>query len=155
MVRLAPDGTQGAAPRASRGRTGERPGGAPASAPGAHRRATVRRPAPSSRRRAGARLLGSAAGWSSLVARRAHNPKVAGSNPAPAIEADRHGDSPESLQRPTETRRPSVRAAFAVGGQARRRPRTAFERRGFRLAEAQTAARAEGVGPQRVWSVPS
>jgi hypothetical protein len=27
-----------------------------------------------------------AAGWSSLVARRAHNPKVAGSNPAPAIE---------------------------------------------------------------------
>jgi hypothetical protein len=25
------------------------------------------------------------AGWSSLVARRAHNPKVAGSNPAPAI----------------------------------------------------------------------
>ena len=28
----------------------------------------------------------SVAGWSSLVARRAHNPKVAGSNPAPAIE---------------------------------------------------------------------
>src|SRR5690606_24908608 len=26
------------------------------------------------------------AGWSSLVARRAHNPKVAGSNPAPATE---------------------------------------------------------------------
>ena len=26
----------------------------------------------------------SIAGWSSLVARRAHNPKVAGSNPAPA-----------------------------------------------------------------------
>src|SRR4051794_17763831 len=26
-----------------------------------------------------------AAGWSSQVARRAHNPKVAGSNPAPAI----------------------------------------------------------------------
>ena len=25
------------------------------------------------------------AGWSSLAARRAHNPKVAGSNPAPAI----------------------------------------------------------------------
>ena len=25
------------------------------------------------------------AGWSSSVARRAHNPKVAGSNPAPAI----------------------------------------------------------------------
>src|SRR5205823_6557005 len=29
------------------------------------------------------------AGWSSLVARRAHNPKVAGSNPAPAIENGR------------------------------------------------------------------
>src|SRR3979490_1223272 len=28
----------------------------------------------------------SGAGWSSLVARRAHNPKVAGSNPAPAME---------------------------------------------------------------------
>ena len=27
---------------------------------------------------------GSVAGWSSLAARRAHNPKVAGSNPAPA-----------------------------------------------------------------------
>ena len=27
------------------------------------------------------------AGWSSLVARRAHNPKVAGSNPAPATNA--------------------------------------------------------------------
>ena len=32
----------------------------------------------------------SAAGWSSLVARRAHNPKVAGSNPAPAIEKARN-----------------------------------------------------------------
>jgi hypothetical protein len=29
------------------------------------------------------------AGWSSLVARRAHNPKVAGSNPAPAIQGTR------------------------------------------------------------------
>src|ERR1700722_15804232 len=28
--------------------------------------------------------MGSDAGWSSLVARRAHNPKVAGSNPPPA-----------------------------------------------------------------------
>ncbi len=28
--------------------------------------------------------LTSVAGWSSLAARRAHNPKVAGSNPAPA-----------------------------------------------------------------------
>ncbi len=30
-------------------------------------------------------LLYIIAGWSSLVARRAHNPKVVGSNPAPAI----------------------------------------------------------------------
>jgi hypothetical protein len=33
-----------------------------------------------------ARTRESDAGWSSLVARRAHNPKVAGSNPAPAME---------------------------------------------------------------------
>ena len=32
------------------------------------------------------------AGWSSLVARRAHNPKVVGSNPTPAI----YGDVPKS-----------------------------------------------------------
>ena len=31
-------------------------------------------------------LLFIIAGWSSLVARRAHNPKVVGSNPTPAIE---------------------------------------------------------------------
>jgi hypothetical protein len=31
---------------------------------------------------------GSDAGWSSLAARRAHNPKVAGSNPAPATRFD-------------------------------------------------------------------
>ena len=30
--------------------------------------------------------IAGAAGWSSLVARRAHNPKVAGSNPAPATK---------------------------------------------------------------------
>ena len=29
-------------------------------------------------------VLASDAGWSSMVARRAHNPKVVGSNPAPA-----------------------------------------------------------------------
>ena len=29
------------------------------------------------------------AGWSSLAARRAHNPKVAGSNPAPATSLER------------------------------------------------------------------
>ena len=30
------------------------------------------------------------AGWSSLVARRAHNPKVVGSNPAPATNSKSH-----------------------------------------------------------------
>src|SRR3954453_16976015 len=42
-----------------------------------------------------------AAGWSSLVARRAHNPKVAGSNPAPATP-----------------RRPCLRGLFAFLGLA-------------------------------------
>ena len=32
-------------------------------------------------------LYTTSAGWSSLVARWAHNPKVAGSNPAPATNA--------------------------------------------------------------------
>jgi hypothetical protein len=38
------------------------------------------------------------AGWSSLVARRAHNPKVVGSNPAPATNCN--PCSPSSLQYP-------------------------------------------------------
>ena len=33
------------------------------------------------------KVRGSIAGWSSLVARRAHNPKVVGSNPAPATNS--------------------------------------------------------------------
>ena len=33
-------------------------------------------------------VLNNAAGWSSLVARRAHNPKVVGSNPTPATNED-------------------------------------------------------------------
>ena len=32
--------------------------------------------------------LGRSAGWRSLVARRAHNPKAAGSNPAPVTESN-------------------------------------------------------------------
>ena len=35
----------------------------------------------------------SIAGWSSLVARRAHNPKVVGSNPAPATKAYRRSEA--------------------------------------------------------------
>ena len=34
------------------------------------------------------KALKNIAGWSSLVARRAHNPKVVGSNPAPATKQD-------------------------------------------------------------------
>src|SRR5689334_6584039 len=39
------------------------------------------------------------AGWSSLVARRAHNPKVVGSNPAPATTTSQHplAASPERV----------------------------------------------------------
>ena len=33
------------------------------------------------------------AGWSSLAARRAHNPKVAGSNPAPATRGPLHSST--------------------------------------------------------------
>ncbi|CAD5376344.1 hypothetical protein OF001_U140005 [Pseudomonas sp. OF001] len=50
------------------------------------------------------------AGWSSLVARRAHNPKVVGSNPAPATKS-RKGHSPEwpfSLLREKHSRPPSA-----------------------------------------------
>src|SRR5690606_2357254 len=36
-------------------------------------------------------FLSTDAGWSSLVARRAHNPEVAGSNPAPAIRGPDRG----------------------------------------------------------------
>src|SRR5262249_55791522 len=53
------------------------------------------------------------AGWSSPVARWAHNPKVAGSNPAPATIHDRaleDGQSP----------RPFVRQGFAKGVSANR-----------------------------------
>ena len=51
---------------------GSRSGDSGAAAPGLTRRGTA------------LHLHDTAAGWSSLVARRAHNPKVAGSNPAPA-----------------------------------------------------------------------
>ena len=34
------------------------------------------------------------AGWSSLVARRAHNPKVVGSNPAPATNTSKNNKHP-------------------------------------------------------------
>src|SRR3954469_322389 len=76
-----------------------------ATAPPRPRRSTTTIPLPTSPD--GRYNSTTAAGWSSLVARRAHNPKVAGSNPAPAIEAD-HRPRPyrARVYRPTETRRP-------------------------------------------------
>src|SRR5207247_7029056 len=52
-------------------------------------------------------IFGSDAGWSSLAARRAHNPKVEGSNPSPAtkfikrLQFSRNGHSAISLQFPS------------------------------------------------------
>src|SRR5918995_1576858 len=46
---------------------------------------------------------GYGAGWSSLVARRAHNPEVVGSNPTPAMSAGQMGSGAAGQQR-----RPSV-----------------------------------------------
>src|SRR6185436_14807043 len=51
-----------------------------------HADAARRRPLRSGFFRACAIVAGSVAGWSSLVARWAHNPKVVGSNPAPATK---------------------------------------------------------------------
>src|SRR6185436_19727969 len=51
-----------------------------------HADAARRRPLRSGFFRACAIVTGSVAGWSSLVARWAHNPKVVGSNPAPATK---------------------------------------------------------------------
>src|SRR3954470_14730055 len=53
-----------------------------------------------------------AAGGSSQVARRAHNPKVAGSNPAPAIG-----------------RKPAYQAGFRVFGRPQNRPKNALGQR--------------------------
>ena len=47
------------------------------------------------------------AGWSSLVARRAHNPEVVGSNPAPATKhygSSEDGSSDLSFECPSECR---------------------------------------------------
>ena len=56
--------------------------------------------------------LRSAAGWSSQVARRAHNPKVAGSNPAPAISG-----------------KPLTKRVFVFLGDAQNRPKNALGQR--------------------------
>ena len=71
---------------------------------------------------------GDDAGWSSPVARRAHNPKVAGSNPAPAIHGGRarRGALRRVLAAVTPFR--SGRVAVATACRSRR-PRRAAARR--------------------------
>ncbi len=80
------------------------------------------------------------AGWSSLVARRAHNPKVVGSNPAPATKHQERllervaffvracfvvsGLAPSRVAKPPQTRRPGLsgaRRCLCWGGFATRR----------------------------------
>src|SRR6185437_4736281 len=58
------------------------------------------------------------AGWSSLVARRAHNPKVAGSNPAPAIPRERGAHSGASFFLASWW--PSLGARHSLGNDERR-----------------------------------
>ena len=50
----------------------------------------------------------SGAGWSSLEARRAHNPKVIGSNPIPATEKGSHHPSGEGFLFCTPTRQKAI-----------------------------------------------
>jgi hypothetical protein len=56
------------------------------------------------------------AGWSSPVARWAHNPKVAGSNPAPATKncssRGQNGDNPVTTRGRSASRRQAKRSAF-------------------------------------------
>src|SRR6188508_1211370 len=58
------------------------------------------------------------AGWSSPVARWAHNPKVAGSNPAPATKISssrgQNGDNPETKLGRSASRRQAKRSAFVL-----------------------------------------
>src|SRR6185436_4290746 len=58
------------------------------------------------------------AGWSSPVARWAHNPKVAGSNPAPATKLrcsrGQNGDNPATKQGRSASRCKAKRSAFVV-----------------------------------------
>ena len=63
----------------------------------------------------GGKILVSVAGWSSQVARRAHNPEVAGSNPAPAISPMRARVLGSSCLRPQRVSRSSEAGQRATG----------------------------------------
>jgi hypothetical protein len=54
-----------------------------------------------------------AAGWSSLVARRAHNPKVVGSNPTPATN-ESAGQSPPNREGFPVSRNPSLLKSLQI-----------------------------------------
>src|SRR6478609_7259174 len=54
------------------------------------------------------------AGWSSSVARRAHNPEVAGSNPAPATNRLGETKAPREIWGPSSSRRPPFRLHVAA-----------------------------------------
>src|SRR5580765_1898261 len=64
------------------------------------------------------------AGWSSPVARWAHNPKVAGSNPAPAtkpivqLDGGRHRPPPSTFRELSENGKPWALSSFAWGPRA-------------------------------------
>ena len=54
------------------------------------------------------------AGWSSLAARRAHNPKVAGSNPAPATNLEAINVSKKENKNSLENGRQSPFFVFVI-----------------------------------------
>src|SRR5690606_16699694 len=80
------------------------------------------------------------AGWSSLVARRAHNPEVAGSNPAPAIPRTRSGTL--STER---SRHADVESAHAISVACPREKR----RGGNRLSADRREPRGRSVSVER------
>src|ERR1700722_7694504 len=89
-----------------------------------------------------------AAGWSSLVARRAHNPKVAGSNPAPATKSPGQSVAQARTSRvvdsSTET---STAMEIASGGMlGREHHRAGSHGRGTRLHWCRSASADAAVG---------
>src|SRR5207248_9370738 len=93
------------------------------------------------------------AGWSSQVARRAHNPEVAGSNPAPATGKG-PGDGALSflLRRAILNEHRAVRGPLAseraVGPRARRRALERSRRPGRAAPAERSRARPRSAGPQ-------
>ena len=91
-----------------------------------------------------------AAGWSSLVARRAHNPKVVGSNPTPATNLEREGPGqrpgPSSLFEAFYRIRRSSSGCSSGVPPCRRRPVERVGRGARRCGRRRPACRAGGAG---------